>query len=73
MIVADLPYAHETVGKYCEAGFVNPDDPILLSSYMRKVIDGQRLKPSNAKLIRQPYAENWSALSHMLLGVDKCK
>lgn len=71
MIVADLPYAHETVGNYCQAGFVDPDDPIIISKYMKKVIDGYKLEKSEAKPVSQPYAENWGALLDMILGAKE--
>tara|TARA_R110002033_G_scaffold96537_1_gene145410 strand:- start:1174 stop:2289 length:1116 start_codon:yes stop_codon:yes gene_type:complete len=40
IILADLPYAYETLGNYSSALFVNPDDYISLANIMIKIVDG---------------------------------
>ena len=40
IIVADLPYAHETVGDYNKVHFVDPDDYKYLAKIFKKIIDG---------------------------------
>lgn len=39
IILADLPYAHETNGKYLKAKFVNPNDSKALAKCIEKVIN----------------------------------
>jgi glycosyltransferase involved in cell wall biosynthesis len=40
IIVADLPYAHETVGNYNKVHFVDPDNYKYLARIFKKIIDG---------------------------------
>lgn len=67
MIVADLPYAHETVGTYDEVEFVAVDDALRVSESMEKIINNEKFSPSYAANIDAPYAENWGELCKMIL------
>ena len=40
MLLADLPYAHETSAGNDQVAFFNPDSPSDLAAKMRQVIDG---------------------------------
>lgn len=62
MIVADLAYAHETVGDYNNIDFVDANNAFQLSKSMLSVINGCNLKATNAKMIADPYAKNWDEL-----------
>ena len=68
IIVADLPYAHETVGEYDEVSFVNPDDVDGVALEMKKILDGKKLSGhSKDSVPKQPYAKNWMELFDMIL------
>jgi len=69
LIVADLPYAHETVNEYDKVIFFNPTNPQDLSDKMSNLIDNkiemvlhQFAKPA------EPFCENWNQLFRKLLN-----
>jgi glycosyltransferase involved in cell wall biosynthesis len=64
MIVADLPYAKETVGMYDKAVFFNPHDASALANSMKEVILSKTLSFSKTEKIiyPKPYVENWEKL-----------
>lgn len=68
MILSDLPYAHETLGSYGQASFVNPNDVNQMSKEMLNVIKNKKLKSSGSvDKIRQPFFKNWNELfTHIL-------
>lgn len=72
MLLANLPYAHETVGMYSAASFFSPDDPNALAALMQKVSQGQ-LHPegSVAADIAAPFAAGWRELFDLLLQTDQ--
>lgn len=41
LLVADLPYAHETVGSYHGVTFFDPHDAVALAALLRRFADGQ--------------------------------
>jgi len=41
IILADLPYAHETLGNYDTACFVDPDNHILLAEKLKELVDNK--------------------------------
>ena len=59
IIASDLPYAHETVGDYCDVAFFNPDDANELASYMRKVIRKEKLGSIEAKKVEKLCINGW--------------
>lgn len=67
MIVADVPYAHETVGEYENVDFVSIDDSEGLKEAMMKVISGSKLESSHEYEIGAPFAKSWSDLCKMIL------
>ena len=72
MLVADLPYAHETVGMYECVHFFDPDDHAELASLMRRLSISE-LQPSSAKAaaIAPPFAEGWRELFDILLQAER--
>lgn len=67
LIVADLPYAHETVGNYTNVSYVNPDDVNELANSMELLLNGGKFTtPLNLKSVDAPYADNWDALCELL-------
>jgi len=68
MILADLPYAHETAGSYDKVQFVKNDDVDSLCRDMVKVIKGEKVKSNIVKKdIKQPYFRNWNELFNYIL------
>ena len=70
MIIADLPYAKETVGSYEEVAFFKPDSAIQLASYMKQVIDGKAFEKRRAynQIYEYPFAEGWEDLFDLLIS-----
>ena len=69
IILADLPYAHETVGNYDKVKFFNPDNHIQLADFMRSLIDGNlAYDGNNAESVLDPFAQNWEELFGILLN-----
>lgn len=69
LLVADLPYAHETVGEYDQASFFDPLDPMQLAELMEAHVRG-RLIPQRheAAVTPQPFAANWEDLLRIVVG-----
>lgn len=68
LLVADLPYAYETVGKYDKACFFNVDDPKQLAAYMRDFMnDNMSYAETQENIIDQPCARNWKQLFELIL------
>jgi glycosyltransferase involved in cell wall biosynthesis len=71
MIVADLPYAHETVGAYDKVAFFNASDSRHLATIMEGAIQGQNVfSPAQARTISPPFTSNWRELWNLLLSMD---
>lgn len=69
VLVADLPYAHETVGTYDKAAFFDVDHVEGLAAMMRKAVLGEQVfHPAEQKPIAAPFARNWNALWEILLS-----
>lgn len=63
ILVADLPYAHETTGDHEAAAFFAPDDPACLAELMEAVIEGRfGSRPVKAAPIAAPYCQSWKQL-----------
>lgn len=69
LLVADLPYAHETVGEYDAVHFFPAKDALSLADAMQALLAGQLvLKGSRAVTLEQPFAEGWLELFNILLN-----
>jgi glycosyltransferase involved in cell wall biosynthesis len=67
MLVADLPYAHETVGAYDKAAFIDSADHIALAEALLSFQDGSfRFQGSAATDPAAPYARDWRELLALL-------
>ena len=69
IFVADLEYAHETVGDYDKVQFFQPQDAISLANLIKQYIDGtlvytQHFNTKTAGLVSQ----TWQELFQILLG-----
>ncbi|WP_178377087.1 glycosyltransferase [Chryseolinea serpens] len=69
ILLADLPYAHETMGNYDKVSFFSPSSAADLAERMIGIIEGKDDFDGNTlKKIQQPYAKNWDALFTILLA-----
>lgn len=69
MILADISYAHETLGNYDKALFFRPDDSAGLSIQMKKEIFKQaEYQTQNEVAIRKPYVNDWTELLKFIIG-----
>lgn len=68
ILLADFPYAHETLGMYDKAKFFNSHSPEQLADAMKSVMDGtatfENIEPD---IISEPFSQNWKELFEILL------
>lgn len=63
MLLANLPYAYETLGSYEKVSFFNPDNHTTLAKQMQEIIDDSPQFEGNIeKKVSQPYAKDWKEL-----------
>ena len=69
MLIADLPYAHETAAGAKYVAFFNPDTPKMLADRMGEVINGDLFNFSSVPLvnIELPHVTSWKMLFDKLL------
>lgn len=69
IIVANLPYAKETVGGYDKAKFFNPYDAQSLANYMQELIVSGEINYDQTNEIKyqNPYVQNWEELLALLI------
>lgn len=68
ILLADLPYAHETLGKYEKAIFFNPYDSSELCEIMIKEIKNKNIySETEENEIEDIYARNWEKLLEIIL------
>lgn len=72
MLLADLPYAHETAGGCDGIAFFDPERPEGLAKLMVALLDGNQsvLVQGWKSLIEEPKADSWRDLFDKLLEVD---
>ena len=71
LILADLPYAHETASGAAKAAFFTPEDAAALANLMEGVIKGEDLfAPVPEVIHKEPYAPDWESLFNILLDED---
>jgi glycosyltransferase involved in cell wall biosynthesis len=71
MLVADLPYAHETVGSYASVQFFNPSDAQALAAAMEAFVQGRlTFSAATAQPVAAPFAKNWQELFQILLATE---
>ncbi|GGH32121.1 glycosyltransferase family 4 protein [Sphingobacterium alkalisoli] len=69
MLLADLPYTHETAAGSEQVAFFNPDSPTELATHMARLIQGDtseltKVEPTDSAA---PRAESWQQLFTILL------
>ena len=71
MILADLPYAHETAEGARRVVFFPVEQALTLAVYMYTLLKGNHLgfmfESVPARMAAKPYADNWDHLFHQLL------
>lgn len=69
MLLADLPYAHETAAGYSHVAFFDTDNPLELARLMESLILGDytSLKEVGQKYIAPPTANSWKEMFDTLL------
>jgi glycosyltransferase involved in cell wall biosynthesis len=69
MLLADLPYAHETASGCSQVAFFDPDNPYELASKMKSLIQGDTrfLQTVEKNIISPPVAQSWQELFDILL------
>lgn len=68
LMVADLAYAHETVGKYEKACFFDADNPQQLAKLMGDFIKNRLVYSETKEVVfKKPYAKNWNELFELIL------
>ncbi|MDR1527491.1 MAG: glycosyltransferase family 4 protein [Dysgonamonadaceae bacterium] len=70
MLLADLPYTHETASECNQVAFFNPDDPHALADKMKRLIQGDDrfLVTAEKVIISLPVARSWQELFNILLA-----
>lgn len=73
MLLADLPYAHETAEGSDQVAFFKPHDAARLAALMATVIRGEKtaLIPVEKRQATGAAAQNWAALFELMLGKTK--
>jgi hypothetical protein len=73
MLLADLPYAHNTAAGSAKVSFFNPYSALELASQMEMIIknDLSFLKPVPKNEVRQPYVTSWEELILLMLNNKK--
>ncbi len=68
VFAADLPYAHETAGKYNKVKFFDPDDILQLAKMMKDFISGNIIYDETQEIrYEEPFARNWQELFGKIL------
>ncbi|TSJ36399.1 glycosyltransferase family 4 protein [Mucilaginibacter corticis] len=68
ILIADEPYAHETVGNYSKVKFFDVNDPGALAEEMARLMDGQFVPDHNFdRQPAEPFYDNWDDLLRFLI------
>jgi len=68
ILITDLPYAKESVGKYDKVKFFDPDDSVQLADCMKAIIQGSvDYDKTETVEYQKPFVRNWDELVRFLL------
>lgn len=73
LIVSDVPYSKETIGKYDKVVFVNADNPKQLADVIENCIDG-KIQFSQSNYIKDPkytHCDSWASLVNTILKISQ--
>jgi len=69
LLLADMPYAHETVGDYGQVWFFDPESPEALAKLMLAHLDDTLTpRPHHSPPVAPPLVEDWDALVQFLVA-----
>jgi len=69
LLVADLPYAHETVGAYAHVNYFDPQNPVQLAELMDAHLKGTLCPQAKGYVsIAEPFAANWEELIRLVVA-----
>ena len=69
VLVSDLPYAKETVGKYNKVKFFNPENAKQLASEMKDFIQGTIVYDESKDIVyNEPFMQDWDGLISFLFA-----
>jgi len=69
VLISDLPYAKETVGKYDQVKYFDPDDAGQLFEIMNRFIAGTLVYDETEKMqYKEPFTKNWGELINYLFS-----
>ena len=73
IILADLPYAHETLGNYSSALFIEPDNYIQLAKIMKKITTGKKVFKNANYEDSEAVIRSWDQLVERIktMSIDK--
>lgn len=67
LLVADLPYAHETVGTYSSVSFLPPNDAAVWAMAFEAILDGKWVHSGSIGIMPSlPFAADWRQLWSLL-------
>jgi hypothetical protein len=67
LLIAELPYAHETVGTYDKVSFIDPYDAKGLANKMKSLMDGTfNFSGAVTTSPESPFVSNWRELLMLL-------
>jgi glycosyltransferase involved in cell wall biosynthesis len=68
ILLADMKYAHETIGEYEKVTFFDPDNHNMLAELMKKLMENTATYQNTKKVtIKQPFANSWKELFDIIL------
>ena len=68
ILLADLEYAHETIGNYDKVKFFDPNEAVQLAAIMKDVINESVVfQTTEMSPIDLPFTQNWGQLFDVLL------
>lgn len=68
VLIADLPYAHETVGNYKKVSFFDPTNSNMLASLMEKfIMNNIKFDENTATTVTEPFTNSWAEIFVTLL------
>lgn len=69
MLLADLPYAHETAAGSQQTAFFDPDKPEALAKLMNELIKGNTaaFRPVPPVVVPEPIARDWATLFRIMM------
>jgi glycosyltransferase involved in cell wall biosynthesis len=74
ILIADLPYAYETIGEYEQGAFFKIGDDAQLAEMMKHAAMGEAIfRPTNERDIAPPFSRNWQELWKILLSAAEAR